>query len=197
VQEVEHGVVGARAGVRAEHAVERERALEQVAVELLFEDVIHVDGRDAQQLAHVVAVEAPDVERGAAKLHGIGDAVHLEPRCAARVELLEQRGEAHETGMESLVRIGVGAAHASAARTVGVDRQVLALLRQGNGGEPARGHAQAPALEVEIACDARVEQVQQMRTRRHAKAWRKLARDRGAADCAAALEHLPRPAFAR
>jgi hypothetical protein len=43
--------------------------------------------------------------------------------------------------VKRLVGVGVGTAHATAARTVGIDRQMLALLRQANGGKPARGHA--------------------------------------------------------
>ncbi len=57
VQQREHRVVRARAEVRAEHGVERERALEQRRLEDLLEHVVDVDAGDAQELAHVVAAE--------------------------------------------------------------------------------------------------------------------------------------------
>ena len=49
------------------------------AVELLLEDVVHVDGGDAQQLAHVVATEAAHVERRASQLDRVREA---RPSCS-------------------------------------------------------------------------------------------------------------------
>ena len=62
MQQRQHGVVGARAEVRAQHRVQRERAFQERRLEDFLEDVEDVDAGDAQELAHVLAAEQADVE---------------------------------------------------------------------------------------------------------------------------------------
>ena len=187
---VEHGVVRARSEVRAQHGVERERALEQRRLEDLLEHVVDVDAGDAQELAHVLAAEQADVEAERGRAHEVRAPAAAEPRRLAVVLL---RQDARELQHARVVLGEPGAV--VVGQRAGLELAVLETRcsprgRERDGLEALRARQlEAVRGELELARDARIEQVQEVRAGRDAEARRELARDGGAADLGRGLEH--------
>ena len=93
MQQREHGVVGTRRQVGAEHGIEGQRGLQRRRFEGLFDDVEDVDARDAQELAHVVTAESADVAAQQRRADGIGTSAAQQSRRNAVVLLAEHARE--------------------------------------------------------------------------------------------------------
>ena len=90
---VKHRVVRARTEIRAEHGIQRERALQQRSVEGLFEHVEDIDAGDAQELAHRIAAEQADIQAQHRGGHRVRTAAAGDARRTAVVLLAEHARE--------------------------------------------------------------------------------------------------------
>ena len=62
VEKKQQRIGRARAEMRAEHRIEGDDALQAVILQFVIEHVGDIDQHEAQEFAHVVAAEAPDLE---------------------------------------------------------------------------------------------------------------------------------------
>ena len=189
VQQREHGIVRARAEIRAEHGVEGERALERRRLEDLLEHVVDVDARDAQELAHVVAAEEPDAEAELRRAHQVGAIAAAEPRRLAVVLLGEDPREFQHPRVVVGEALAVRVRDRARLELAVLDHEVFAGLGERDGLEPRLRPLEPVRGELEVARDARIEEVGQVRAAGDLVALGELARDRGPADLGGGFEH--------
>ena len=121
----QHGVVGTRRKVGAEHCIEGQRGLQRRRFERLFDHVEDIDTGDAHELAHVVATEAADVPAQEGGADEIGTATAEQSRRNAVVLLAEHAREL-EHGRVMRGQCGaIGIADATAFERAAIQHQVL------------------------------------------------------------------------
>ena len=189
MQQREDGVVRSRPEIRAEHGIQGQCALQQRRVEGFLEHVEDVDAGDAQEFAHVVAAEAPDIETEHRGCDRVRATAAQYPGRAPAVLLREDPREAQHPGMMTGQRGAVIRGHGPGLETAVVEHEVLALARERHGLQVRARRLEPVRCEVELAPNRRIEQVQQVRARRYAIAGCELARHRRAADAIGGLEH--------
>ena len=190
MQQRQDRVVGAWAEIRAEHGVERQRALQQRRLEGLLEHVEDVDAGDAQELPHRIAAQPADVEAQHRRGDELRAAAAADPRRAPVVLLPEHARKAQHAVVvfgERRPVLAPAAAPASSsppcstrwspsAASATVRRFACAVFRPW-------------APELELAADAGIELIANMRAGGDAESRRELPRDRRAADPVRGLEH--------
>ncbi len=182
MQERQHRIVRAGAQVGTQHCVQCQCSLQQRRLECLFENVEDVDAGDAQKLAHGIAAETPHVQTQHRRGHQLTAPAPRKPWWPT-VVLLSQHARKRQH-LRVIFRQGsaVRIRQRSRDERTAIQREMIAIAGEGDSAQVCARNLQAVFRKVELAADARVQQIGKMSACRDAEAGSKLARDGGAAD---------------
>ena len=170
--------------MRAEHGIEAQRAAQQRAVEALGDLVVDIDADQAQERAHLVPAESPQVESQARECREITELPGAEAR-RRRIQVgVEQVCETHHLPVELPIRVDIIVG--DTANCIARVTHMLSVERQRNG---LHRVARQFGRQAEFLAHFGLQLVQQVRAGRHRKAVRKLARDRRATDLPVRFQH--------
>ena len=189
VQVGEHTVAGARAELGAEHRIERERPFQLRIAERFLKQIVDRHRDHAQKLAHVGAPEPADVEPELRRRQRPAPAAPGEPRRQPAVLAREYRGVAAHALHEVRVCGRIGRRRGAADDAAAIEHQRGAAVAERDRLEPALDARKTVGRKCQLALDHRIELVDQVRKRRHAKAARDFSSDCRATDLVARLEH--------